>query len=293
MSLRELAKRLGVSALGIPLALYLCWAGGWPLAVVLAAVAALGAREFFLLTEAGGVKALSWIGIAGSVGMVLIAGGNRSFSSAGPWAFGVLMGVFLLSSVSAIWLRWPEGKPLTAVTTTLTGVLYTGGTLSFALFIRHLPDFHPMAGEGWPFQGLLLLAFAIAATWTCDSAAYFFGHAWGNRKLIPAVSPGKTVVGGVAGISAATVTGGGLGGTIMWLHPDPILSAALGATIGLILGVGAQLGDLVESVMKRETGVKDSGSILPGHGGILDRFDALYFTLPMAYALLRIVGLLS
>jgi phosphatidate cytidylyltransferase len=293
MSLRELAKRLGVAALGIPLALYVCWAGGWPLAATLAVVAALGAREFFLLTEEGGIRALSWIGIAGSVALVLVAGGHRSLASAGPWAFGVLMGVFLLSAISAIWLRWPEGNPLTAIPITLTGVLYTGGTLSFGLFIRHLPDFHPMAGEGWPLQGMILLAFAIAATWTCDSAAYFIGYAWGNRKLIPAVSPGKTIVGGVAGLGAAALTGGGLGGTILSLHPNPMVSAALGAGVGLIIGLGAQLGDLVESVMKREAGVKDSGSLLPGHGGILDRFDALFFSLPFAYALIRVVGLLS
>jgi phosphatidate cytidylyltransferase len=293
MSFRELAKRLGVAAFGIPLALYLVWMGGWPLALVLSFIAALGAREFFLLMESGGVRAFTWIGMAGSVAMVLVAGGNRSFAAAGPWAFGILMAVFLASAMAAIWLRWPQGNPLTAIPATLAGVLYTGGTLSFALFIRHLPDFHPMAGEGWPLQGLLLLAFPIAVTWMGDSAAYFFGYAWGNRKLMPAVSPGKTVVGGVAGLCTATVVGGVLAGTILWLHPNPLFSAALGAGAGLLMGGAAQLGDLVESVLKREAGVKDSGSLLPGHGGILDRFDALYFSLPLAYVLLRLVGLIS
>lgn len=290
---RDLAKRVAVAAVGIPLTVFLAWTGGWPLALVLAGFAALGAHEFFALTELGGIRALSWIGVPGSVAMVALAGANRSFASAAPWAFGVLLAVFFLSAISAIWLRWPKGSPLTAIPVTLFGVLYTGGTLSFGLFIRHLPEIGGGLGTEPSLQGLLLLAFPISITWTCDSAAYFFGRAWGNRKLIPVVSPGKTVVGGIAGIITALVVGGGFGVIALELHPHALFSGMLGAGIGLLLGVGAQLGDLVESIMKREAGVKDSGALLPGHGGVLDRFDALYFTLPLAYALLGIVGLLS
>jgi len=291
MSIQELVKRVAVAAFGIPPALFLIYLGGWPIALVVAVIAALAAREFFLLGEGKGIDALRWVGIFAAVALVIVAGATRSFSGAAPWVSALLLGVFLLSAVASIWLRWPDGSPLTAVPLTLAGAIYTGGTLSFAVFLRHLPEFGGIPETGLPLQGPLLLVFPLAVTWTGDSAAYFFGYAWGNRKLIPAVSPGKTVVGGVAGLGVSALVGGILGGTVLGLHPNVAISAALGVGIGLVLGVAAQVGDLVESVLKREAGVKDSSQLLPGHGGILDRFDALFFTLPLAYALFRLVGL--
>lgn len=291
MSIQELVKRVVVAAFGIPPALFLIYLGGWPIALVVAVIAALAAREFFLLGEGKGIDALRWVGIFAAVALVIVAGATRSFSGAAPWVSALLLGVFLLSAVASIWLRWPDGSPLTAVPLTLAGAIYTGGTLSFAVFLRHLPEFDGIPETGLPLQGPLLLVFPLAVTWTGDSAAYFFGYAWGNRKLLPAVSPGKTVVGGVAGLGVSALVGGILGGTVLGLHPNVAISAALGVGIGLVLGVAAQVGDLVESVLKREAGVKDSSQLLPGHGGILDRFDALFFTLPLAYALFRLVGL--
>jgi phosphatidate cytidylyltransferase len=125
-----------------------------------------------------------------------------------------------------------------------------------------------------------------------DTAAYLFGYMLGKRKLIPSVSPGKTVVGGVAGLITAGITGALVGWIAVGLHPDPTRSALIGGGMGLALGVAAQMGDLVESVLKREAGVKDSGTMLPGHGGVLDRFDALLFTLPLTYVLIRLAGAL-
>jgi phosphatidate cytidylyltransferase len=261
--------------------------------VALGIIAALGASEYFALARARGLQPLPWVGIPASVALAALTGAFRSFEAAAPWAFGIVLGVFLLSAASAVWLRWPEGSPMTAIPVTLSGVLYTGGTLSFGFFLRHLPESGGGPETGLPVQGFLFLILPLAVTWLGDSAAYFFGHAVGNQKLLPAVSPGKTVEGGAAGLTVAVFVGGGLGATILGLHPDVLLSAVLGGVLGLILGAGAQIGDLAESILKREAGVKDSGALLPGHGGILDRFDSLYFTLPMAYFLIRAVGLLS
>ncbi len=146
---------------------------------------------------------------------------------------------------------------------------------------------------GLSLGGPALVAFPIAVTWVGDSAAYFVGSLLGKRKLIPAVSPNKTVEGGVAGLVGSLLVGAVMGWRFLQLHPSPAFSVVLGAGIGLLLGVGAQLGDLAESATKREAGVKDSGRLLPGHGGFLDRFDALMFNLPLAYVLVQLAGWLS
>ncbi len=293
MSPGELAKRVAVAAVGIPLALLLIFLGGWPLTVFLAVISGLAAREFYGLGAAREIRALEKLGILGAVGLVLLAGAHLSFSGAAPWGMALLVTLLLSAAAGAIWVRWPGGNPMLAVPLTLAGALYTGGTLSFAVYLRHLPDFSEPLARGGAFQGPLLLVLPLAVTWASDSAAYFFGHAFGNRKLIPSVSPGKTVVGGMAGLLTAIFTGALIAGVFLQLSPNPWLSLGLGAGMGLLLGVTAQMGDLVESVLKREAGVKDSSDLLPGHGGILDRFDATFFTLPVAYGLLRLIEVLS
>ncbi len=254
MSFKELARRVAVAVVGIPLALFLIYLGGWPLTLFLVVIAGLGAQEFFALTRAKGIRALETPGILASVGLVLLAGAHPTFETAAPASLALVVALFLLAGVGAIWLRWPDGSPLLAVPLTLAGAIYTGGTLSFALFLRHLPDSSSsLPGDGALF-GPLLLVFPLAITWAGDSAAYFFGHAWGKRKLIPKVSPGKTVVGGVAGLTMSVAMAVLLSATILSLHPLRGTSALLGAGMGVVLGVAAQVGDLAESVMKREAG---------------------------------------
>jgi phosphatidate cytidylyltransferase len=293
MSVRELVKRLAVAALGIPLALGIVYLGGWPLAFAVAVFSGLGARELCLLGRARGIEAFLWLCIPGAVGLVLVAGLTRSYGAFAPPALALTLIVLVLSAVGAIWRRWPRGRPLPAVSLTTAGVLYLGGCLSFAVLLRHFPETPAWTGSNHRLQGPLLLLFPLAVTWTGDTAAYFFGHLFGNRRLIPHVSPGKTVTGGVAGLITSAVTGGAVGWLALSLHPEPLVSALTGGGLGFLLGIATQVGDLVESVFKREAGVKDSGVVFPGHGGILDRFDALLFSLPAAYALIRLLGALQ
>src|ERR1043166_5882991 len=136
--------------------------------------------------------------------------------------------------------------------------------------------------------GALLVFLPLLVTWASDIGAYFVGRAIGKHKLIPAVSPGKTVEGAIGGLVASVI--------VAWLIGDRMLrpAAQLGfkwAPWGLILfgvavSAAAQIGDLAESLLKREAGVKDSSRILPGHGGILDRLDSLFFVLPVSYLLI-------
>jgi len=289
----DLVRRLAVAAVGIPLALLVLFAGGWLLTVFIAVLAGMATRELNALALTRGVKAFSWIGIPATVALVLLAGMTRTFPGWAPWAMGSLLLLFFLSSASAVKRRGPEERPLLAASLTLAGALYWGGGFSFAIFLRHLPE-----STGWPgpilsHQGPALLAFPLAVTWTADTAAYLFGSQFGRNKLIPSVSPGKTVEGGAAGLLSAILVGALMGRVFLTIHPDPWISGLLGAAMGLLMGITVQLGDLIESLYKREAGVKDSGNLLPGHGGILDRFDALIFTLPLTYALIRLMEMIQ
>lgn len=293
MSQGDLVRRMAVPAVGIPLALVALGYGGWLLTLLVAGLAAMATRELTALASARGVQAFSWIGMTGTVALVLGAGWARSFVSWAPWALGALLLLFFLASALALKLRTPQDRPLLAVSLTLSGVVYWGGCFSFAIFLRHLPE-----ATGWPDSNLLtpgpvLLAFPLAVTWTADTAAYLVGSLYGRRKLAPSLSPAKTKEGGAAGLLTAILVGALTGGFFLTFRPDPGESALLGGAMGLLMGITIQVGDLIESMFKREAGVKDSGSLLPGHGGILDRFDALVFTLPLTYVMVSLLGRVS
>jgi phosphatidate cytidylyltransferase len=167
------------------------------------------------------------------------------------------------------------------VSSTVLGALLLGGTLSYAVFLRYLPV--PGAGAEEPrLVGAALVAFPLLLTWTSDSGAYFGGRAFGRRKLMPSVSPGKTVAGAVAGVFCS-VAAGALLGWLLFGRLAPGLGIVEAAIGGALISVVAQVGDLAESLLKREAKVKDSGTLFPGHGGLLDRVDSLLFAIPVAF----------
>jgi phosphatidate cytidylyltransferase len=280
---------MAVAAVGIPLAAALVYFGGWALTAALVLFGAVAAWEYFRLASARGLEVFPWIGVPATAALLLSTGWFRAYQTFAPWAFGITLVVLLVTLISAIWLRWPEGHPLADAAATVAGPLYIGGCLAFAVFLRHLPETAAAPSSTLSPLGPILLAFPVVITWIGDSAAYFVGKRFGRRKLLPAVSPGKTVEGGVASIVASMVAGALAGWLVLGFDPRIAVSILLGAVMGLFLAGGAQVGDLAESVLKREAGVKDSGGIFPGHGGVLDRFDALLLNLPLAYVLLRLV----
>jgi phosphatidate cytidylyltransferase len=194
----------------------------------------------------------------------------------------VAMLVPLLLTV-AMFVRGVEGKPMAAVGSTLLGAWYTGGMLAFGYALRY----HRFAIGAT--AGALLLMLPLVLTWANDAGAFFFGKAFGKTKLMPSVSPGKTIAGAVGGLLLTIV------GT--WAYVRFLLApyGSMGLTMlgilvfGTLISIAAQVGDLVESLLKREAGVKDSSTLIPGHGGVLDRTDSLLFTVPLAYILLDLL----
>ena len=291
----NLLTRIAVAAVAIPLALGLVWLGGLPLAVLVMLAAILGTRELFGLAERAGVRPLRGLGLtlAGLAPFTTwLLAGERPMLDLGffplflfvQWPLaGALIPVVVLTAVLA--RRAPAERPLSAAAVTLLGPLYCGALPSALLVIRYA------AGPERSWAATWLVFFPLAVTWLCDSFAMWGGKLIGGPKLMPSVSPGKTRSGAVAGLVGGVVTA--VAFVLLALAPvGRDFSLGLAAVLGLVLAVVAQIGDLAESLLKREAGVKDSSGLIPGHGGVLDRLDSLYFVLPVAAFLYRAFGVL-
>jgi len=273
----DLAKRIISALIAAPLALVMIYLGGLPLAAFLAAISAGCAWEFYRIAAGSNLEPLDPIGIplAGAIPLVVYA---TTIGLYRP-SLDVAAVVMLVILAAVIWARGTERHPLGAASATVMGVLYTGGMLSFGYVLRE----HPYAvGDR---AGTTLVALPLVLTWASDIGAFFVGRAVGGRKLIPTVSPAKTISGALGGLAATVI--------VAWLYvrfalrPVALLTMTAPATIlfGALISAAAQIGDLVESLLKREAKVKDSSQLIPGHGGLLDRLDSLLFVLPVAYLL--------
>jgi phosphatidate cytidylyltransferase len=277
----ETATRTAVAAVGIPLAVAAMYLGGWVLATLLAVCAALATRELFKMAELKRAFPIGWVGVLGTAGLIALAAVDpaRGLDTPLPVAGAVL--VIVAALTASIWQRGVENEPLLSVAVTLMGAFYPA-LLAFALFLRHLP------GIDGPLHGTALLLFPVVLTWLSDTYAYFAGRLWGKRKLIPRVSPGKTVAGALGAVIGTPLTAVGYA-LLLHRFSSWQMGLAEAALFGVLVSVAAQVGDLAESLLKRDVGVKDSGRLLPGHGGALDRFDSLFFTLPLGYAFFVLV----
>lgn len=215
-------------------------------------------------TKLRGLFAL-FIGLA-CVGLGIVSG----LAHSGPAHPGLLVVVYCISAVfwlgiSPFWLRsrWTMASPLAALALGLVVILPP------ALALAHLRQIGPV-----------LLLFAMSLVWIADIAAYFSGRAFGRHKLAPAISPGKTWE-GAAGALLAVVLFGVVVASLSGHAPQGAGRWLIGIFLLLLLTAISIVGDLFESLMKRQAGVKDSGTILPGHGGVLDRIDSLTSTLPL------------
>lgn len=287
----ELGKRLSVAGIGIPGVLGLAFFGGWFLALPLAGFAGWAAHECYRFAVCNEIEPLDVVGVPTAAALVLLAAWRPSFTAFAPLALGTIGVSTLVALLLAMAVRGVEGKPLAAVSVTVFGALYCGFPLAFMSFLHELPNVRGWAGPSpHPAVGLLLVALPLAATWIGDAAAYFAGTAWGRKKLAPSISPNKSWVG-----FWADLIGGAIAAVLWSLIALPFLPGldvglVAMAIAGALMGTAAVMGDLVESLFKREAGVKDSGTCFPGHGGVLDRIDSLIFTVPTAYCMLLLFG---
>jgi phosphatidate cytidylyltransferase len=262
---------------GAPLTIALIYFGGWILAAALGAISALGAWELYRMAREAGHEPMENAGIVLAAIIPLMVHATYL----GVFRVTVTVGVLLFLALAAgvIWARGTQRKPLVSLAITVTGVIYPA-LVTYMYPIRY----HDYAIDAR--AGTLLLMLPIALTWATDTGAYFVGRSMGRHKLIPSVSPAKTIEGAVGGVAIAVIAA--------WLYVTFLLRPfaqlsmlPVGLTVfAIIVSCVGQVGDLAESLFKRDAGVKDSSKLLPGHGGILDRFDSLLFVLPVAYVLL-------
>lgn len=283
----NLAQRIVVSAIAIPVAVAMVWVGGWPLAVVLAALGVLGTREVYDLARRQGIDPLDrtgWLAAAAIPLLAYWAKGSETHWAEPALYLGALW--VMVTVVVAMARRGPSGRPLAVVSVTLFGCLYASALLAFLIPIRHGTN-----AANQPFAYLCLTVFPLVITWIGDTVAMAVGIRVGGPKLAPVLSPNKTRSGAIGGLVGSVVTSLALG-LLVLNHVGWNFAIWQLVTVGGVVGVVAQVGDVAESLFKREAGVKDSSALIPGHGGVLDRLDSLYFVVPVAAGLFRWLGVI-
>ncbi len=287
MPSQNLVQRIAVSAVAIPLVIGVIWLGGWWLAATLALLGVLGAREIYDFGRRQGIEALERTGWLAAAAIPLLAYWAKGSET--RWAEPALyLGAIWLMLTLAIAMarRGPTRRPLTSVSITLFGCLYASGMLAFLIAIRHASD-----AAIRPVAYVLLTLFPLVITWICDTAAMVVGTAVGGPQLAPVLSPKKTHAGAVGGTLGGVITALALGKFVL-NREGWSFSAGQLLLFGLAVSIVGQVGDVAESLFKREAGLKDSSALIPGHGGVLDRLDSLYFVIPTAAGLYRMFGMI-
>jgi phosphatidate cytidylyltransferase len=254
-----LVKRLLVTITLLPIGLAAILAGGWYLTALVAVFMCLAAWEYVYLFRAGGLQPAGALVILGTF-LFLLGRNLNSFDSA-PW----LISLLILLSLTYHLVAYERGRDQagTDFAVTVAGMLYIGWFGAYFISLRNLPE-----GKWW-------ILVVLPAVWFADAGAYFIGKRFGRHQLSPRLSPKKTWEGYFGGIIVGVLlttlfaaiwrVGAGPNSAITW---------QAGALVGLVMGIFPTLGDLGESMIKRQVGVKDSGDLLPGHGGFFDRIDS-------------------
>ncbi len=264
-------NRTLINVIGIPAILYLLWQGGPAFASFIFLVMMIGLDEFYRMNTTGRQTPVKLTGY-------IFTGLMAAYYFWLP-AITLLQGLSLLTCFIVITLFIEMGRdklnPTRNMGITILGIMYVPVLLGSVIALRNLDTVY----------STYFTVSMVVAIWSCDSVAFIFGMKWGQKKIFPRVSPNKSWVGSLAGLVSTFVVFYGL--HVQGILPDLTLLDV--AVFSIITGFFGQAGDFAESLLKRDAGVKDSGKLLLGHGGVLDRFDSIIFASPLTYAYLSII----
>jgi len=255
----------------VPILVLVIVLGGWALTLFLTALMAIAGWEFWRLFKTGGYSP-SLVLLAGGTAALLLAFAFFSF----PGSQATLAVLVLLAMGQSVFAyeRNQTRQPASDFVITLGGMVYLGWLAMYIIALRRLPN-----GEWWMLT-------ALPAIWLADGGAYLVGRKNGKHKMAPRVSPGKSWEGYIAGILFGAL--GTMGLAFLWGLRAPEITPLRGLLLGGVISVLAPLGDLGESLLKRQFGVKDSGVLFPGHGGMLDRVDSTLWAAVIGYLLITL-----
>jgi len=270
----SVAKRVLASILFIPCLIVIARRGGYYYLGLIDIVILIGLWEFYRMMEAKGLRPYKMMGILSGLALSWYV-----FFQQGVYA-NVLLSVIFIGIMVLELARKEKGLAVYHISVTLFGVFYVAWLGSHLILLRELPHL-----KGLDYSlGFSFVIIAFALTWCYDTGAYFVGSWFGRHPLLPSVSPGKTFEGAVGGVLSSII---GILVARATIAPYITLPQAVG--LAFAASIIGQLGDLSESMIKRDVKIKDSSKTIPGHGGVLDRFDSLLFTAPLIYYVLKYV----
>lgn len=279
----NLLQRILSSVVLLPIVALIVWWGEPLVSATVILIAVIALHELFGLFRGGGYQPRRSAGYL-SVSLFVIAAALRARVGL-DWT-GLALVTSIIASLSVELPRRNRQHELLHWSLTLSGATYIGWTLAHFVLLRAIET--PLSPSGWlGFLGLepgaAWIVFVLAITFLSDTGAYFTGRLVGNHRMAPYISPKKSWEGAIGGLIIATLTGAFL----VYVLGLPI-PTWVGALLGCMGSIAGQAGDLAESLIKRQVDIKDSGRIIPGHGGILDRIDSLLFTAPVLYYMITI-----
>lgn len=267
-------RRVASGVVFVPLFVLITRAGGYAFLAFVDLVIVLGMLEFYGMMRAKGMHPYRGIGVASGITL-----STYIFFQSGQYANFVF--TFIVLALMGLELTRPDNRrAVYHVSTTIFGVVYVAFLSSHFVLLRELPHL-----LGTPYaQGASFVFLVVAVTWASDTGAYTVGSLFGSHALLPRVSRHKTWEGAMGGVLFGAVVG--------WISSVTFAGYLLaweGVAVGVLASVVGLLGDLFESMLKRDAQIKDTGRLIPGHGGVLDRFDSLLFTAPLIYYFLKFV----
>jgi len=255
----------------VPIIFVCTYFGGWSFFILVTTLALFSLNEFYSLMNKKGYSPSYIIGMPVTLFFIWLTSYTVKHPIWEPYAIGILTTAIIITFTGGLFLRKAQDSTVNA-SITLLGILYIGWMFCYLILIREL---NPPGAIFWKNHGAYLF-FLIISIWACDTFAYLIGTYFGKVKLAPFISPRKTVEGAVAGFLISIVAA-------FIFSRFTGMNSLHAVILGTIIGFVSQVSDLVESLIKRDAGVKDSSSLIPGHGGALDRMDSFILTAPIMY----------